>query len=442
MIVQNIFFRPRFYWILGTLVLLMLLSFLLPFLLNPVLLASLLFFLWILREVIVLAGHSKKVTAKRKVSDKLSLGDTQNVHYHIKNQSKKGLTIELYDELPHQFQYRKPMRTTAVEAESTIVFDHALKPIERGEYLFGDLIAYIGFKNSLVYYKKVIPAQKLSRVFPSVIQLKKYALGIFSITASMAGIRKVRSIGDSDEFEHIRPYHQGDSIKSINWKATSRSTELVVNQYEDSKSQSVYFVIDKGRSMEMPFQGLSLQDHSINAALVLSNTALNKYDKVGLITFSKQVDSFLPANDQRHQLERILNILYNQETEFSESGYEELYHSIRKKVSSRSIFFLFTNFETMSDLERNLEYLKLLSRRHLLVVVLFKNMEVDQLSREEGEKIEQIFMQNIAFSLYFEKRKIVNKLKTYGIQAILTAPEHLTVNAINKYLEIKSKRMR
>ena len=194
--------------------------------------------------------------------------------------------------------------------------------------------------------------------------------------------------------------------------------------------------------MEMPFEGLSLQDHSINAALVLSNTALNKYDKVGLITFSKQVDSFLPANDQRHQLERILNILYNQETEFSESGYEELYYSVRKKVSSRSIFFLFTNFETMSDLERNLEYLKLLSRRHLLVVVLFKNMEVDQLSREEGKKVEQIFMQNIAFSLYFEKRKIVNKLKTYGIQAILTAPQQLTVNTINKYLEIKSKRMR
>lgn len=192
----------------------------------------------------------------------------------------------------------------------------------------------------------------------------------------------------------------------------------------------------------MPFNGLSLLDYSINAALVLSNIVLNKYDKAGLIAFSKNIDTFLPAESQRHQLDKILNLLYNQKTTFQEPGFEKLYYHFRHKVTRRSIVFLFTNFESIHDLHRNIKYLKALAHRHLLIVISFENDQLLALQQQTVKSVSDIYEQTIATSFIYEKKKMIAELNHHGIQAIYTKPEELSINLINKYLELKSKRMK
>ena len=99
----------------------------------------------------------------------------------------------------------------------------------------------------------------------------------------------MRRIGHSYEFEQIKNYVRGDDYRSINWKATSRRGHLMVNQYEDERAQQVYNIIDKSRSMKMPFNGMSLLDYAINTSLVISNVALQKHDRAGLMTFSDKM---------------------------------------------------------------------------------------------------------------------------------------------------------
>ena len=78
----------------------------------------------------------------------------------------------------------------------------------------------------------------------------------------------------------------GDDIRSINWKATGRrGGQLMINKYADEKSQQVYCIIDNGRVMKMPFEGMTLLDYAINATLILSRVALIKQDKAGLVMF-------------------------------------------------------------------------------------------------------------------------------------------------------------
>ena len=420
----------------------MALSYLLPILFYCSLAILGLMILRVGYEYFILSSIANNIQIKRDVHEQMSLGDRQFVDYEIKNTGDRKCTLELIDELPHQLQDRNVTAQLTLEPNSDMIHRHPYRPVVRGEYDFGDILAYLSLRFALISYKKTMAGALKTSVYPSILQMRKYAIQIFSMTASLFGIRKIRTVGENNEFEHIRQYHQGDNIKSINWKATSRRGELVVNQYQDTRSQRVYCVIDKGRTMELPFDELSLLDYSINSALVISNIVLQKYDNAGLITFGKNLDTFIPADSKSQQLELILEQLYKESTDYLEADFEKLYFTCRSQISRRSILFLFTNIETKQDLDYRLDYLKGLSKRHLLIVISFINTELDQASnREVNGDMDQLYFQTVATTFKNRKIQLMKELRHHGIQVIYTTPKNLSINVINKYLEIKAKQM-
>jgi uncharacterized protein (DUF58 family) len=241
------------------------------------------------------------------------------------------------------------------------------------------------------------------------------------------------------EFEQIKEYVQGDDIRNINWKATAKKSQLMVNQYQDEKSQPIYSIIDKGRVMKMPFEALSLLDYAINATLVISNIAIKKQDKAGMFSFSNGVENRVVAERRSSQMNLILETLYNLQTNFVESDFSRLYIDIKRHITHRSLLLLYTNFETLDSLHRQLPYLLAISKQHLLVVIFFENTELTEFADKKAETVHQIFQQTIAEKFIYEKKLIVNELNRYGIQTILTKPQDLTLKTINKYLEIKAR---
>jgi uncharacterized protein (DUF58 family) len=116
-----------------------------------------------------------------------------------------------------------------------------------------------------------------------------------------------------------------------------------------------------------------------------------------------------------------------------------LYTLIRTKISQRSLVVLFTNFESFSGLQRQLPFLRSIAKHHLLLVVFFENTELKKLIDKEATNIENIYIQTIAEKFSLEKKRIVKELQQYGIISILTAPQNVTVNTVNKYLELKAR---
>ena len=102
---------------------------------------------------------------------------------------------------------------------------------------------------------------------------------------------------------------------------------------------------------------------------------------------------------------------------------------------------MFTNFETLSGMQRRLSSLRAIARYHLVVIIFFENTELRQLLDRPAATTEEIYFKAIAEKLALEKKQIVKELSVHGIHSILTAPENLTVATINKYLELKSRRM-
>ncbi len=350
----------------------------------------------------------------------------------------------LIDELPVQFQMRNfQLDITADYRSREMLHSYKLRPLSRGEFGFGDLICYISSPLGLLrrrFTTSVANEESTVKVYPSYLQLRKYQL-LATTGSVMTGVKKVRRLGHSLEFEKIKDYVQGDDVRTINWKATARSNNLMVNTYTDARQQQIYCLIDKGRNMKMPFEGLTLLDHSINACLAMLNVALLKQDKAGLITFSNKVNDVIAADRRSNQLHRILETLYKQETQFKESDYEAVWSVIHKSITQRSLILLFTNFETFSSLERQLPFLKKIAQRHLTCVVFFQNTLLKEIRDTHPDNIEGIYIKTIADHFDLEKKQIVKELRRHGILSILTTPQNLSVDVINKYLELKARQM-
>ncbi len=390
-------------------------------------------------DLLILYLTKTGIEAERITPEKLSNGDLNPINIQVKNHYTFPILIKIIDEIPFQFQVRDFKIVKTVKASEHKEFGYELRPTERGEYHFGFLNIYVSSPLRLISRRFVFGKDQMVPTYPSYIQLRKYDLLAFSNNLYQYGIKKIRRIGHTMEFEQIKEYVQGDDLRTLNWKATAKKNALMVNQFQDEKSQSVYMAIDKGRVMQMPFDGLSLLDYAINSTLVLSNVILKKQDKAGLFAFSKKVENRVFAERRGSQMQKILETLYNIKTDFFESDYSRLYVDIKKNINQRSLIILYTNFETMDGLNRQLPYLKGIAKSHLLVVVFFQNTELNSIINKKTDTIQEVYDKVIAEKFMFEKRLIANELKKYGIHSVLTQPENLTLDAINKYLEIKSR---
>jgi len=438
---KQLYLRNSFflYWVI--VVVLFCISFGVPFLYPIAQVAFIALMAITMLDLFILFFSKSKVGAIRIVNTQLSLGDKNTVRIRVKSTYNMPVSLRIIDELPYQLQVRDFEEWMFLNPSESKEVVYLIQPNKRGVYLFQNINIYVSTILKIVERRITVDVSQEVAVYPSVLQMKKYELQVFSKTAIFQGIKKIRRLGNNNEFEQIKNYVQGDDIRKVNWKATSRRGELMVNQYQDERSQQVYCVIDKSRSMRMPFDDLTLLDHSINSTLVLSNIILRKGDKVGVVTFSDKLGSRLPAESTATQLRRVMDVLYKQKTRFMESNYERLYFGLRNVIKGRSMVLLFTNFESMYALKRNLPLLRRINQQHLLVVVFFENSELKKASSMESNHVKDIYTKTLAGKFALEKELIAFELRKYGIQSILTKPENLSVDTINKYLELKSRGM-
>lgn len=431
--------QNRFFYACIAIIVLFIVSFVFPRLFGIVKVLLLLLAVLTILDTIILFSAKKGVVGHRILPEKFSNGDLNPIHLRIDNFYTFKVYVTIIDEIPQQFQVRDFKINRNLDPSSTSELKYELRPVERGEYHFGKLNIYAKSIFGLIARRFSSEDEAMVPVYPSFMQMRKYELLAFSNNLNQYGIKKIRRIGHTMEFEQIKDYVLGDDLRTINWKATAKRNQLMVNQFQDEKSQPVYSVIDKGRVMKMPFNGLTLLDYAINSSLVISNVALKKHDKAGIMAFSKKVENRVVAQKRPSQMNLILETLYNINTDYFESDFGRLYADCKRHVTQRSLMLLYTNFETLDGLHRQLSYLKGIAKNHLLVVIFFKNTELNDLIKDRAETIQQAYDKVIAEKFAFEKRLIVSELQKYGIQSILTTPEDLTVDTINKYLEIKAR---
>lgn len=442
---KAVFFSPRFFAALFGLVVAFVLAFFFPSLLALCKVGLGVLAALVVVDGVLLWGPGVALVGRRVVADKLSNGTENAVRLYLENRYRFGVQAEALDEMPEQLQWREAAFRAAVAPGQTVIIRYEIKPTKRGEYHFGALHVLVASPLGLLR-RRYTEAQEARtvRVYPSFAQMRQYELLAVSNRLTDAGIKRIRRLGHSMEFEQLRPYTIGDDPRTINWRATARRRasgpdQLIVNHYQDERAQQVVCLIDKSRVMRMPFEGLSLLDYAINATLVLANIALLKHDKAGLITFAEKISAVVPPERRPDQISRLLEVLFHQRTRYLEADTELLYATVRTRIKQRSLLVLFTNFESLDAAQRQLPYLRRLAKNHLLLVVFFENTELRDLLADTPRTTAAVYEQTVAEKFAQEKRRIVLELRRYGIHALLTPPRHLTVNVLNRYLEFKAR---
>ncbi len=388
---------------------------------------------------LIFRSKSARIEASREVANHLSNGDENRVTITIQSQYHFPIRVEVIDELPVQFQSRNLKWKLNITTDERKQFFYHVRPVERGEYAFGALHVYVSSPLSLFVRRFSFAIGQQVKVYPSYLQLRKFAFLAFDKRLQLQGLKRMRKLGHTNEFEQIKEYVAGDDTRTLNWKATARTGRVMVNQFRDERAQPVYCVIDKGRLMQMPFRKMTLLDYAINTSLVMSYIAIRKEDNAGILTFAERVDDFVAAGRRNNQMYRISETLYNQETAFLEADYERLYVSVSRYLTHRSLLLLFTNFESLNGLKRQIPYLRKMAEKHIVVVIFFQNTELRTLIDEPADSVRRIYQQTIAEKMQAEKEGMVTLLRQWGLFGLLTTPEELTVDTINQYLELKAR---
>ena len=436
----------RFYYLLTAVILIIAIGFAVPLMFTIGRILVFLLFIIVLVDIVMLYIHwnsSQPLRVFRSLSPRFSNGDDNPVKVRLESSYPFDIHTEVIDEVPFVFQRRDVLFKARIRKQGDATISYALRPTQRGVYGFGHVRVFVSSPLGLVQRRFTCCEPQDVKVYPSYLMLRQYELLAMSNNLTEMGIKRIRRIGHNTDFEQIKDYVVGDDYRTINWRATARRHQLMVNVYQEERSQQVFSVIDKGRMMQQTFLEMTLLDYAINASLVLSYVAVNKQDKAGLITFSDQFETFVPASRQQGQMQMLQEALYAEHTAFGETDYSALLAGLSRHVTRRSLLILYTSFTSMAALRRQLSYLRQLALRHRLLVVFFEDEELRDFVQDTHHQspitTEQTYQRVIAEKFAYEQRLIVHTLRQYGIQSLLTTPQNLSVDVINKYLEIKSR---
>jgi uncharacterized protein (DUF58 family) len=394
----------------------------------------------ILWEGVQLGRHAS-VAVQRRLPTLLSLGEPNPVNLEMRFKGRRALHGEVVEELPvrlHRSGFRQWVHFAPGQA---LTLPYQVHPLERGVYTFGRSMVYFLGPLGLLQRRVIAQPPSETKAYPSVAQMKRFELALQSRRAYIAGSRTVPRLGSSFEFEQIKTYAPGDDYRSLNWKATARRHQPMVNLYQDERSQAVYNILDCGRAMQRPFDGMRLMDYAVNAALVMSRIAMMKHDHAGLVAYRRDVDTFLPARQGSAQLGKLLESLYQLEASSDEADLAQVHRQLSRGVRRRALLLWHTDLPySRARLDEIADVWRRLGQRHALVVCCFVDTELLALQRQEPADQEAFYQKLAADEQLRQKRHSVEHLRSRGISTVFTAPENLTAHSINAYLHIKARR--
>jgi uncharacterized protein (DUF58 family) len=385
----------------------------------------------------LLGVRPDEVRISRNVSPRMSLGEAEPVELRVRNYGRLPVRFALDDTVPPGWEVDGLPAEVLVRpgAEATVVYQ--VTPGARGRFQFGDIHARLEHAPGLAVRQVRVPAAQEVRIYPNLQEVSRYQALARRSRLEEFGIHRSRLAGRGTEFERIRDYTPDDEYRQIDWKATARRHRPMTRVYEVERSQNVFIVLDAGRMMAGRVGKLSKLDYAVNAALMLAHVALEAGDRAGLMIVSDDVDAYLPLGKSAAHFKKCLELLYGVEARLCHVDYRSALEQIAIRCKRRSLVIFFTDLvdeDTSADL---LTYMRLLRPVHLPLCVTLQDQQVVGASQRPCETPAQMYERTVALDLLTERRRILESLHKLGAVVLDSAPEHLSVDVVNRYLELK-----
>lgn len=387
----------------------------------------------------VISPKPQELEVERINDSKLSLGAENLVTVLVSSRAQRPISFTLRDEYPYQFTGDALFLKGEVQPFALCETRYHVRPVQRGDYTFGDTNIRYPSALKLFVRQARYPTAAPVKVYPNVLDVRKYDLLARRGLLHEIGLRAARVYGSGTEFERLREYNADDEFRRINWRATARQGKPIAAEYETERSQYIVSVIDTGRLMRPPIGDLAKLDYVINAALLLSYVAGLKGDYTGMLTFADDVRTYLAPKRGKGQFQRMLEALYNVQYEPVEADYARALSYLAAKHKRRSLIIIFTDIVTLDAAKPLIAHMARLAQRHVPLCVVISDPNVTNLATASTTNSEAIYQRAVAEMLLDERKTVLDTLNRSGVLTIDTPADKLSVSLINKYLELKGR---
>jgi uncharacterized protein (DUF58 family) len=372
---------------------------------------------------------------ERRVAGSLALGVQAEVKLTLRNYAKRSMTVSIWDRPPASVEVEGLPFEVEIPAGRDVELQYWVRPNERGAQTFDSAHVRVLGPLGLLRRQVAIGDESVVRVLPNFKAVSKFALMALADKVGQLGVRILRRRGQGLEFSHLREYREGDLTRQIDWKATARRRKLISREYQDEKNQHVVALIDCGSRMRAKDGELSHFDHVLNASLLLSHVALSQGDSVAVGTFGGR-DVWVPRQRGPRGMNVILEQIYDLKTTLEPPDFLVAARRLMARQKRRALVIVVTNLydEVSEDL---LTAVALLKRRHVVLVASLREDAIEALTEIPVERHSDALTVASAHEFNRGRRVIHESLSSQGVITVDVVPGELSVQLVNRYLEVK-----
>jgi uncharacterized protein (DUF58 family) len=381
------------------------------------------------------------ITLERRMGPRMAIGEREPVTIRAQSSAARDLRVEVRDEPPQPFSSESRLLTLFVPAHGRVQGTYWVMPPARGDYTFTGFTARVVGPLGLVRRQWRVPHPTGVQVYPNYrLPARMELLGRRSHLLR-TGLHSLRRRDQGRTFESLRDYVQGDDTRHIDWKATARRNKPIVREYEVERHQNILLMLDAGRMMTAAVGSLTKLDCAVNAALLVTHTAITHGDKVGLLVFAEEVLAYLPPRAGRRQIGRVLEALYGIQPSLIEPDYGAAFRYLATRRLQRALILVFTDLVDARASARLLRHVAALMPHHLALLAAIADPALERYAREDPDSVDTVYRQAVARDLLEDRAEALRAVTARGGLALDVPPDGLNLAVVNQYLEVKRRGM-
>ncbi|GLQ47034.1 hypothetical protein GCM10007862_20850 [Dyella lipolytica] len=373
---------------------------------------------------------------QRDVAPVVPLGLEMLVRMRLRSIDKQAYDIEVHDLHPGGWIVRGLPYRLQLASHEECAFDYALMPGERGLATFAGCHLRIRSSWRLWRQRRTLGTVDTVRVYPNFAPLAKMAGLSVELATHVAGARLQRRRGEGTEFQELRDYRVGDSLRKIDWKATARVGHFISREYREERNQQIVLLIDCGRRMLAKDGAISHFDHVLNASLSLAYIAMRQGDAVGMLACTGRTQRWLPPQRGSGGMDMLLGAGYDLQAMPTPTDYLAAANALQERQRRRSLVILITNVRDEDDTELAMA-VTVLAQRHLVLVASLREGAVEQVASNAGESLETAIRSASAMHYLAERERVHDNLNRHGVMTMDVGCSELSGALIERYLRLK-----
>ncbi|MFY9558218.1 MAG: DUF58 domain-containing protein [Blastocatellia bacterium] len=377
---------------------------------------------------------------EREMEERFAMGAENQVTIRIANRARRIITLIIKDEYPADMELVTPR-----EAQLTIppgrsrAWRYSVLPTARGKYGFGHTVLRFQTRLGLVWRQVTYQNETEVKVYPDIREARKHEIYAHRNRRPEPGLRRMRVRGQGREFESLREFVVGDEIRHISWAATARRGKLITRQYTIERSQNIVVLLDTGRLMTARIGKLTKLDHAVNATLSIAYVAAVGGDNVGMVAFSRRVVSYLPPRRGHDQINRLMEALYSLEPQMIEPSYKRAFNFFSANCKRRSLVVILTDLVDRDASAELLAHTSQLIPRHLPLIITIGDTDLRELVRSQPAAPADVYRQAVAEEILRQREEALTRIRHAGGLALDVPAGRLSIELVNKYLEVKER---